>query len=68
MKLRMRNLERGMAIEVRFPTQDGYLWHPAEIAAINADFIWARYASGHIKKIDRRDDEKYRLPRMKNCA
>lgn len=68
MRLQLRNLEKGMAIEVRFATHDCFLWHPAEIVAINADFIWARYASGHVVKVDRRDDEKYRLPRMKTCA
>lgn len=68
MKLQLRNLEKGMAIEVRFYTHDNVIWHPAEIAAINADFIWARYASGHVVKVHRREDEKYRLPRMKTCA
>jgi len=57
--------EKGMPIETRFATHDGYLWHPAEITAVNGDFLWVRYASGHVKKIDRRDEERYRVPQVK---
>ncbi|TCU34038.1 hypothetical protein [Rhizobium azibense] len=65
MKLQLRNLQRKDEIEVRFATHDGYLWHRAVVMHIDADFIHARYASGHPVKIDRRDDEMYRLPKGK---
>lgn len=65
MKLQLRNLEKGDEIEARMATHDGYIWHRAVIVRIDADFIHARYASGHPVKINRREDDKYRLPRMK---
>ncbi|WPE19853.1 hypothetical protein [Shinella zoogloeoides] len=68
MKLKLRNLKKGDHLEVRFRTHDNSIWHPAEVDQINADFIWARYASGHVRKIPRDKHEDYRLSPVKAYA
>lgn len=62
--MKKRQLKRGDDIEVRFATQDGFIWHPSVIRHVNQDHIVVVFASGHSKMIDRRSED-YRLPEGK---
>jgi hypothetical protein len=68
MKLQLRNLEKGDEIEVAFATHDNRIWHACTIAYIDCDVIRAVTASGHQFIINRWDDDKYRLPKLKVAA
>lgn len=54
--------ERGDEVEIRFATQDGYIWHPAIVEHCNRDRMKVRYPSGHPKEIPF-DREMYRMRR-----
>ena len=66
MNKNLKDLGKGDQVEIKFPTQDGVIWHLAEILYINADGIKVMFPSGH-EKLLAHDSGAYRLPRRSQC-
>lgn len=42
----MQNVNSNDSVEVRFPTQDGYLWRRATVVSVHTDSVVVMYRDG----------------------